>query len=270
MSSIFQQDLATESVITTHLTETFFPDFFDSFEVVSNTDQQLKGIDIIGEKNGTSVKIDIKSQSDYLNDPRDTFILEILAQTQGEIQKGWYTKEDIETDYYLFTWLPKVDQFKFNSKTEEIHYYPAETLSDPPEFLTKTGDHYTFNSTETPQFSNQLYELNVNLLKQSEDTKVFTPQSIREHHVLLVDKQNVESHMDENGLSKDRLVGDAINVAQTQENQRYPVTDVYSLFYTSRYHQNPVNLVVSYDLYKELSDLTCTIHGDSLSYMTTL
>lgn len=57
------------------------------------------------------MKIDNKAMSDkkYLNNPANSFILEICSFNGGQYNLGWYLNEDLETTHYLFVWLHKVD-----------------------------------------------------------------------------------------------------------------------------------------------------------------
>lgn len=101
------EDHKSEREIDTFLNRFVYKKLYPKFQSITDTNLQLKGIDtIVGE-----MKIDNKAMSDtrYLNNPANSFILEICSFNRGQYNLGWYLNEELETTHYLFVWLPEVD-----------------------------------------------------------------------------------------------------------------------------------------------------------------
>ena len=101
-----KKDKVSEKEIENFLMRFFYRKLFHKYENVSDTDLQLAGIDIIAD----GMKIDNKAMSDpkYINNPRNTFILELWvhSETRHCEYLGWFLNPDIETTHYLFVWIP--------------------------------------------------------------------------------------------------------------------------------------------------------------------
>jgi hypothetical protein len=102
-------DHKQEGVINQFLLKNFFKKMYQDVEVVYDTQRQLQGIDIVADGN----LIDIKAQSSarYLNNPTNTFILELsFLSSNKEETVGWFLKPDIQTTAYAFVWIHKTKE----------------------------------------------------------------------------------------------------------------------------------------------------------------
>ena len=98
-------DTKQEHIVNKFLETEFFAKLGKPYEMVYDFDRQIKGIDVVvGGKN-----IDIKAQSSprYINNPTDTYILELqFLNKYGKEMDGWFLNDDLETDFYAFVWIP--------------------------------------------------------------------------------------------------------------------------------------------------------------------
>ena len=99
-----KSDTRQESVITQFLENRFFSKYGKPYEIVRDKERQVKGIDVI--LNGKNIDIKAQSSKRYINNPTDTFLLEIsFLNKNGEEMVGWFLNNDLLTDYYAFVWI---------------------------------------------------------------------------------------------------------------------------------------------------------------------
>lgn len=263
----FEVDKSRERVVNKNLQTTVLPHMFDSYNNVEDLDRQKKGIDATVNHLSEKQNVDIKSQTDYINDVRKTFVLEIFSETMGDedYNLGWFVNRDMKTDYYLFTWMPRVDLFNVEHAYNVIHYYPSNDIEELPDFMMSTSydGKYIFEFTDIDNFCQEFYEIDRSkLLDSTHNNQFYTPSSIRTHHALLVKKERITRYLEDAlGLSRRKLIEDARSLNQQEEdNLMYDDSKgVYSMYQTtSRGRENPINLILSYDLYKNLSDKILT------------
>lgn len=99
-----EKDCQHEKTINTFIRKYFWEKIFEKVDEVTDTARQLAGIDyIIDDQN-----VDVKAQSSvsYINNPRDTFILE-LSFLNGVCEEsiGWFINPNSHTDIYAFVWI---------------------------------------------------------------------------------------------------------------------------------------------------------------------
>ncbi len=115
----FDEDLAEEHELALFLDKYLYnTDFFEDFHRTNDYRSQQAGIDNIcsisklGLKN---IKIDEKAQLDYINNPLDTFVLELFYNTSSLVKFGWFLDFSKKTTHYLFIWINNANNTKNNS-----------------------------------------------------------------------------------------------------------------------------------------------------------
>lgn len=99
-------DEKREQIVNKFLLENFFKKFDPKAELVTDVARQVKGSDVVFK----GYNVDVKAQTSYLNNPTDTFILEVSTLNRyGDPIEGWFIKGDSITDFYVFTWIPDAD-----------------------------------------------------------------------------------------------------------------------------------------------------------------
>ena len=101
-------DHCSERAVDEYLNRFVYKKLFKKFQPISDTKQQLAGIDIIVNN---EMYIDNKAMTDpqYLNNPANSFILEIASFNHGAYQLGWFLNDNLQTTHYMFVWLPDVN-----------------------------------------------------------------------------------------------------------------------------------------------------------------
>lgn len=257
--SQFTEDLSRETEILQNL-QPALNSFFTNYSLQTNTEIQRKGIDITATYNNMETTVDVKSQLDYINNPLDTFVLEIFSETntQGSNNKGWFVNTELETDYYIFTRFPKVDQFEVDYTLDLIKYYPYEELSTVPSFMkesTQNSNVYAFDFTEIDTFCKEYYPINKDkIFGNSMTGRFFTRNSIREQDALLLKKDKIRKKLSEMGLTKDVLLEDATSVDESGKNKSYSHKNIHKMHVSNRNGERPINLVVDYEFYLKVAE----------------
>ena len=100
------KDSKQEKIINNFANRYFFSRVFNNSSLNDLRSTQLVGIDVIAD----GVNYDLKAQASprYLNNPRDTFIVEIsFIDKDGDRVDGWFINKEIITDTYGFIWIPQ-------------------------------------------------------------------------------------------------------------------------------------------------------------------
>lgn len=152
--SYFSFDLEQEHIINHILKDIFFNDYdffygtkshFISFETSHNL--QFKGVDVVTISGNSYISTDIKAQTKhYINNPTNTFCLELSYLKNNIQKKGWFLDETKVTDYYLFVWITHASPvYKNNipfienkSDIKEMHLMYVKR-EDIKEYLRKMG-----------------------------------------------------------------------------------------------------------------------------------
>lgn len=107
-----KQDKNGERIIHSFLENNFYPlvESYSSYDKSSDKEMQLKGIDTTFTYNGFEYKCDEKAALDYVNGIKGyelkTFCLELsFLDRNDKLQDGWFVKDSLETNSYLFVWL---------------------------------------------------------------------------------------------------------------------------------------------------------------------
>lgn len=102
-----KHDSQQEGIVNEFVNRYLFKKIFKSSELITNRTLQLAGVDI--QADGKNYDLKAQSSSRYLNNPTNTFILEIsFIDRDGDRVDGWFI-QDTMTDYYAFIWMPKVN-----------------------------------------------------------------------------------------------------------------------------------------------------------------
>lgn len=99
-------DEKREQIVNRFLLDNFFKRFDKSAQLVFDTQRQTSGVDVIFK----GLNVDIKAQTNYINNPTDTYCLEVSTlNRKGYPITGWFLNDDLVTDYYTFAWVTKAD-----------------------------------------------------------------------------------------------------------------------------------------------------------------
>ncbi|MFW5794325.1 MAG: hypothetical protein ACOCV1_02470 [Bacillota bacterium] len=83
--------------------------------------KQKRGVDITAEFDGNKkLYIDEKAATDYIDQDLDTFVLEISFVKDGRVKNGWFIKEGMDTQAYLFNYIKSEKNDKKLKKFEDI------------------------------------------------------------------------------------------------------------------------------------------------------
>jgi hypothetical protein len=99
--SLFEKDLAKEIILGGFLSEHYHKENLQTTRV-HDKKLQLKGVDIILEKDGLQYKIDEKAQLHYINKDLPTFALEINYLKNDILKNGWLFDNNKVTEIYAF------------------------------------------------------------------------------------------------------------------------------------------------------------------------
>ena len=100
------KDSKQEKIINDFANQYFFSKVCRNSSLNNLRSTQLVGVDVVAD----GVNYDLKAQASprYLNNPRDTFIVEIsFIDKEGDRVDGWFINEEIITDTYGFIWIPQ-------------------------------------------------------------------------------------------------------------------------------------------------------------------
>ena len=101
-------DLEKEQVVNHFLNDFFYIRTGYSYETITDKNQQFRGVDTrMALPNGRVISIDEKCQLNRLNQTPTTQCLELgFYNNSGIYRNGWFAR-NTDTEYYLFTWIPK-------------------------------------------------------------------------------------------------------------------------------------------------------------------
>lgn len=317
MLTQFKRDLERESGLGVFLDNKFYPRIATQHERVHEPEAQEAGHDseVTFDWLSESVTVDEKAQNSdkWLNKTSPTFVLEIFGESwfdennNPDWNKGWYIRDDIETDYYTFIWLPNVSLFKVITGIDLpfLHYVPADEISihtdtiaenifpDTPTPVEPTTDsphirkdalHITPTDTTINTFESELEPLPAKIkqhLKNKTDLKygewIYSGENIHETKIAIVEKQRIEATLEQCGLTKD-VLREKAKQTMIEDDDTIPV-DTDKARYVERAtgewsgthdKENPVFLVVEYDTYHEIADATYHYKNGSWSSGTRL
>lgn len=105
------EDMSQEKIISKYIYDIYFKNYLDkknklTSDFITNREMQLAGIDIQCYKNPFVVcNIDLKAQTDYINSPTPSFVLELSSFQHGKEIPGWYLDKKSRTNCYGFVWI---------------------------------------------------------------------------------------------------------------------------------------------------------------------
>jgi hypothetical protein len=118
MTGNFDNDIEQEQILTPIVID-IITDYLQTQKITTNIinfdenkKAQLQGIDftMYSTIKNKTWNVDLKCQTNkYVNNPTNTFCLELCYTLQDEAKAGWFIKKDNLTDYYLFAWLQNVE-----------------------------------------------------------------------------------------------------------------------------------------------------------------
>ena len=292
----FDDDRRREEVLAAYLDNQLYPEIAKSSERQDNIEKQKLGndIEVTFDWLDRPVIVDEKAQSGkYLNDPVPTFVMEIFGESSisnGNIETstGWFIAEDNITEYYVLVWLPSASTFELKYGIDEdpiLVYNPAEPLlSDKPgldskldEFmLDKGSDEYRmeFTRANIDQFqtvAEPIPEILFDTDKRDLERVYYDPANIHEVKVAVVKKEKVVQAFADVGLDKETLAelgreairgsGDTVPVPTSKA--KYIMRSHRQIPGSNR-EENPVNLIVKYETYDDLTNRTYHIRNGSL------
>ena len=115
-------DEKREQIVNQFLLDNFFKRYDSTATLVNDVGRQTKGVDAIFHK----LNVDIKAQTNYINNPTDTYCLEISTLNRnGEPINGWFLNPEVITDYYTFAWVTDAD---VNDKGNLLKVNKAEVI----------------------------------------------------------------------------------------------------------------------------------------------
>lgn len=88
----------------------------DTIEIVRDKERQVKGIDFILNYKGKKYTIDLKANTDYMNQekPLGSFVQEITTLNNKKVPIiGWLLNTNLENEYISFLWIDKTKDGKF-------------------------------------------------------------------------------------------------------------------------------------------------------------
>ena len=131
IQSQWSVDIKGEKIINRFLNDFLYSRTGRSYQTITDKNQQFRGVDTkMTLFNGKVISIDEKCQLNRLNQTPITQCLELgFYNDTGTFRNGWFTRET-DTEYYLFTWIPKckVDS-KYNLTYESIDEVAAMLVS---------------------------------------------------------------------------------------------------------------------------------------------
>ncbi len=116
--SLFEKDLATETILGDYLSYHYKKNNLCTTRIKDKA-TQLKGVDIILEKDGLQFKIDEKAQLHYLNKDLPTFALEINYFKNNIQKNGWLYDTSKQTEIYAFVFSIHLVTPKININTKD-------------------------------------------------------------------------------------------------------------------------------------------------------
>lgn len=126
-----KEDMRAEKEINKFLSDFFYGRISPFFETIIDLDGQIRGIDTKMEYNGQIIRVDEKCQLNFLNQNVSTQCLELGSYTSNRVYRnGWFIREGNDTEYYLFTWIPKCSvQYKDQLTCDSIEVMDAILVS---------------------------------------------------------------------------------------------------------------------------------------------
>lgn len=107
-SKLRLDDIKSSNITTDFLIKNFYEKYCNNYEIVTDKDRQIKGIDSIFVLGGEKYFCDEKSAIRYVNRNLQTFSIELLFINRNDsLSFGWFLNPNYENNSYLFVWIDK-------------------------------------------------------------------------------------------------------------------------------------------------------------------
>ena len=129
IGSNFAEDERREAIVNQFMRLYHYSKMYNSdgtnvkTQYVKEGERQKRGVDVIYSLNEKDYIIDEKAQTDYIyreDGPLASFALELLNSRSGN--EGWFVKDGLETEYYMFLWPHADEEVKDASNIEYVEY----------------------------------------------------------------------------------------------------------------------------------------------------
>lgn len=123
LSTLRFDDVKSSNITTDFLIKNFYEKYCVEYEIVTDKERQIKGIDSIFTLGDKKYFCDEKSAIRYVNKNLQTFSIELLfVNRKNELSFGWFLNPDYENNSYLFVWIDKalVNEKNLVKSTEDI------------------------------------------------------------------------------------------------------------------------------------------------------
>lgn len=164
-------DNTQEAYVNMFVEKYFLSRVYKQCERITDVDRQCAGIDYIVD----GLNLDLKAQSSktYLNNPRDTFLLEVSFLSRNGIDTvGWFINPTLVTDAYCFMWIPEADVNENGALSSSESIRKAEIMIVDKHRLKFYVNHF---------FSDDMM-LNLSDSMRSEDMKYYNVRGCYDMH----------------------------------------------------------------------------------------
>lgn len=189
MENNFKRDLEQEIITRNFIYNNFIKKYlclnFD-LEVsnIDNIEEQLNGSDfILNFKNNNTYYMDLKAQTNkYIENPTPTFCLELSWLKNKEYKYGWFLREDLKTNKYIFMWIHKanyVDTPKNRLLTNENDIKSAEIMIIDTQKIHKYLDDLLLNNYYLDKVQDYMRKNNIYKIYYDIDTRKLVSNKIK-------------------------------------------------------------------------------------------
>ena len=189
VDSMRAKDAEQERKVIAFLDKYLYSKVSEHYELVDNREDQIRGVDIRAFRGQKVICHDVKAQASphYINNPTPTFCMELLFDKDGHTYEGWFVRENMLTDFYVFGWIHKAKQNKegyFDSPEDiekiEIYFVDKKKLK---EFVAEE-----FSDAELLQIAYEMRENNEIKRPHNNDMHFYYthPNILAEHPVNLI------------------------------------------------------------------------------------
>jgi hypothetical protein len=251
-----------EREIGRFLDEQLYPSIATTAERQSDRDVQLSGTDVVASIPGVgrAIHIDEKAQTDYLNDPRPTFVLELNSRDRsGDVYEGWFYDESKQTEYYLFVWVTDAllvtlvesetgERLRFEGRGSERLNEIADNLAWELMY-GDDGETIDFESDTAEGFEQEIASIPERLKQRGGDVTeaALASENIRELRCLLVEQADIQRFLADEGYPQERVREDAAEIRRTGEAGSHEAGHQdFKYYLTIRKDEEPVNIVMYY------------------------
>lgn len=283
----FNEDKYREEVLAEFLHANFYPRVASEYSKVSSIKKQQRGHDALINFNWNNKEaiVDEKAQNSdkWINSPSSSFVVEIFGESyirnnNIEWNIGWFISDKNETEYYVFVWLPSVSTFKIQQGVDDnpyLVYQPASSIDITPESIAEKlplnirdralNSEYRMELTNKSGKKFERAAESLPKIIQSTEAHFgewyYGPQHIHEAKIAVVHKPNLSKILTEKGFDKKNIINkgkkaikegkiqvDSLGIRSIQRSGEAQTGTGTG--------ENPVFMVLDYELYHEIADKT--------------